>query len=48
VRRSRTVFMLILMATAATAGAVTYIFTSNDQGSDFADEVRISIRNRKT
>jgi hypothetical protein len=39
VRRSRAVFMLVLLVTAATAGAVTYIFTSKDESRDFIEEV---------
>jgi hypothetical protein len=39
VRRSRAIFMTILLATAATAGVLTYTFMSKEESEDFNNEV---------
>jgi hypothetical protein len=39
VRRSRAIFMTILLTSAATAGVLTYIFMSKEESKDFNNEV---------
>jgi hypothetical protein len=39
VRRSRAIFMTILLATAATAGVLTYIFMFKEESKAFNNEV---------
>jgi hypothetical protein len=39
VRRSRAIFMTALLATAATAGVLTYTFISKEESKDFNNEV---------